>query len=229
MARLPDLEVIASEHNLQIVTIRDLIAYRIQTERLVERVVETTLPNQHGVWKMYLYESLISHETHTALVLGDPSQNDSALVRVHSSCFTGDTLGSYRCDCGAQLNAAMAQIAAEGSGVLIYMQQEGRGIGLKNKLRAYALQDQGMDTVEANEELGFKADPRDYGIGAQILRDIGVRRLRLMTNNPRKMVGLEGYGLEVINRVPLEVGQHPYNRRYLSTKKVKSKMGAHPD
>ena len=193
----------------------------MQNERLVERVVETVLPNEYGDWKMYLYENQINGETHTALVMNDPIEQESALVRVHSSCFTGETLGSLRCECGAQLSAAMAQIAKEGSGVLLYMQQEGRGIGLKNKLKAYALQDQGLDTVEANEALGFQADLRDYGVGAQILRDLGLQKLRLMTNNPRKVVGLEGYGLEVIERVPLEVGKHIHNARYLATKKTK--------
>jgi 3,4-dihydroxy 2-butanone 4-phosphate synthase / GTP cyclohydrolase II len=221
MARMPDLEKIAAQHNLKIATIRDLIAFRMQNERLVERVVDTVLPNEYGEWKMCLYENQINGETHTALIMNDPLEQESALVRVHSSCFTGETLGSLRCECGAQLAAAMAQIAKEGSGVLLYMQQEGRGIGLKNKLKAYALQDQGLDTVEANEALGFQADLRDYGVGAQILRDLGLQKLRLMTNNPRKVVGLEGYGLEVVERVPLEVGKHVHNARYLATKKTK--------
>jgi len=221
MARLPDLEKIAEKRGLRVATIRDLIAYRVETERLVERVAETALPNEFGEWRMVLYENTINGEAHTALVQGSPAQRQSALVRVHSQCFTGDTLGSLRCDCGAQLRAAMAAIAQEGHGVLLYMQQEGRGIGLKNKIKAYALQDAGKDTVEANVALGFQADLRDYGIGAQILRDLGLHELRLMTNNPRKIVGLEAYGLKVVARVPLETGQHDLNREYLKAKRTK--------
>ncbi|MBN1867457.1 bifunctional 3,4-dihydroxy-2-butanone-4-phosphate synthase/GTP cyclohydrolase II [Candidatus Sumerlaeota bacterium] len=221
MARLPDLESLARKHDLRIATIRDLIAYRIQNEVLVERVAATTLPNRFGTWSMRVYESKISGEVHTALVMGDPAKQESALVRVHSQCFTGDTLGSLRCDCGPQLEKAMETIAREGSGVVLYMAQEGRGIGLKNKIRAYALQDEGKDTVEANEALGFQDDLRDYGIGAQILRDLGLRRLRLMTNNPRKIVGLAAYGLEVVGRVHIETGAHDGNRRYLAAKKTK--------
>jgi 3,4-dihydroxy 2-butanone 4-phosphate synthase/GTP cyclohydrolase II len=223
MARMPQLEIIAERFNLKIATIQDLIAYRVEHEKLIERVAETTLPNEFGEWKMILYENMVNGEQHTALVLGSPELNESALVRVHSQCFTGDTLGSLRCDCGSQLREAMKIIAEEGRGVLLYMSQEGRGIGLKNKLKAYALQDCGRDTVEANEDLGFAADLRDYGMGAQMLRDLGLHRLRLITNNPRKIVGLEAYGLRVADRVPILVGRHDRNARYLETKQ--SKMG----
>jgi 3,4-dihydroxy 2-butanone 4-phosphate synthase/GTP cyclohydrolase II len=221
MARMSDLKEFAEKHGLKIATIRDLIAYRIETEKLVERVVETVLPNEFGKWRMCLYENRVTGEDHTALVMGEPEKQPSALVRVHSQCFTGDTLGSQRCDCGPQLRTAMELIAQEGHGVLLYMQQEGRGIGLKNKIKAYALQDKGQDTVEANEALGFKPDLRDYGIGAQILRDLGLRQLRLMTNNPRKIVGLEAYGLEVVDRVSIQVGRGTHNERYLNTKREK--------
>jgi len=221
MARMSDLKAFAEKHGLKIATIRDLIAYRIETEKLVERVVETILPNEFGKWRMCLYENRITGEDHTALVRGEPEKQSSALVRVHSQCFTGDTLGSQRCDCGPQLRTAMELIAQEGHGVLLYMQQEGRGIGLKNKIKAYALQDKGHDTVEANEALGFKPDLRDYGIGAQILRDLGLRHLRLITNNPRKIVGLEAYGLEVVDRVSIQVGRGTHNERYLNTKREK--------
>ncbi|HBF34599.1 TPA: bifunctional 3,4-dihydroxy-2-butanone-4-phosphate synthase/GTP cyclohydrolase II [Candidatus Sumerlaeota bacterium] len=221
MARRPDLEVIAVEHNLKIATIQDLIAYRVEHERLVEKGAETVLPNEFGEWRLCVYENKINGDCHTALIFGEPEKQESALVRVHSQCFTGDTLGSFRCDCGPQLHTAMARIAEEGHGVLLYMAQEGRGIGLLNKIKAYALQDKGRDTVEANEELGFRADLRDYGIGAQILRDLGLCSLRLMTNNPRKIVGLEAYGLHVVDRVPIEVGAHARNKRYLGTKKEK--------
>jgi 3,4-dihydroxy 2-butanone 4-phosphate synthase/GTP cyclohydrolase II len=221
MARMPDLKEFAEKHDLKIATIRDLIAYRIETEKLVERVVETVLPNEFGKWRMCLYENRVTGEDHTALVMGEPEKQSSALVRVHSQCFTGDTLGSQRCDCGPQLRVAMELIAQEGHGVLLYMQQEGRGIGLKNKIKAYALQDKGHDTVEANEALGFKPDLRDYGIGAQILRDLGLHHLRLMTNNPRKIVGLEAYGLEVVDRVSIQVGRGKFNERYLNTKREK--------
>ncbi|MFP4380024.1 MAG: bifunctional 3,4-dihydroxy-2-butanone-4-phosphate synthase/GTP cyclohydrolase II [Candidatus Sumerlaeia bacterium] len=221
MARMPQLREMAEKFDLKIVTIKDLIAYRIANEKLIERAAETSLPTETGNWRMILYENVLNAEDHVALVMGTPELNESALVRVHSQCFTGDTLGSLRCDCGPQLHDAMQQIAREGHGVLLYMFQEGRGIGLKNKIRAYALQDQGRDTVEANEDLGFAADLRDYGMGAQILRDLGLHKLRLMTNNPRKIVGLEAYGLEVIDRVAIEVGHHEHNERYLNTKKTK--------
>ncbi|MFH0792503.1 MAG: bifunctional 3,4-dihydroxy-2-butanone-4-phosphate synthase/GTP cyclohydrolase II [bacterium] len=221
MARLGDLEALSHQHKIPLVTIRDLIAYRVQKEKLVHRVVTTKLPNEFGLWQLHLYENTVTGETHVALVMGDPTKHESVLVRVHSQCFTGDTLGSLRCDCNAQLQAAMKRIADEGVGVLVYMHQEGRGIGLKNKLLAYALQDQGKDTVEANEALGFKADLREYGIGAQILADIGLTNIRLMTNNPRKIVGLSAYHLRVVDRVPLEVGSGKLNEAYLEVKRAK--------
>jgi 3,4-dihydroxy 2-butanone 4-phosphate synthase / GTP cyclohydrolase II len=224
MARMPDLEVFSKKHDLKIVTIADLIAYRLRTESFVSREVETRLPSRFGgEWKLIIYSSIIDPNEHLALVLGDPEirPDEEILVRVHSECLTGDVLGSLRCDCGPQLQRAMSQIAKEGRGVLVYMRQEGRGIGLLNKLRAYCLQDQGRDTVEANRELGFKPDLRDYGVGAQILRDLGVKKMRLMTNNPKKIVGLEGYGMEVVERVPIEIPPHEENVGYLICKKEK--------
>ena len=224
MARMPDLEVFSKKHDLKIVTIADLIAYRLRTESFVNRDVETRLPSRFGgEWKLIVYSSIIDPNEHLALVLGDQEirADEEILVRVHSECLTGDVLGSLRCDCGLQLQRAMSQIAKEGRGVLIYMRQEGRGIGLLNKLRAYCLQDQGRDTVEANRELGFKPDLRDYGVGAQILRDLGVRKMRLMTNNPKKIVGLEGYGMEVVERVPIEIPPNEENVDYLMCKKEK--------
>lgn len=224
MARMPDLEVFSKKHDLKIITIADLIAYRLRTESFVHREVETRLPSRFGgEWKLIVYSSIIDPNEHLALVLGDPEiqPDDEILVRVHSECLTGDVLGSLRCDCGPQLQRAMSQIAKEGRGVLVYMRQEGRGIGLLNKLRAYCLQDHGRDTVEANRELGFKPDLRDYGVGAQILRDLGVRKMRLMTNNPKKIVGLEGYGMEVVERVPIEIPPHEENMGYLMCKKEK--------
>ena len=224
MARMPDLEVFSKKHDLKIVTIADLIAYRLRTESFVNRDVETRLPSRFGgEWKLIVYSSIIDPNEHLALVLGDQEirADEEILVRVHSECLTGDVLGSLRCDCGLQLQRAMGQIAKEGRGVLVYMRQEGRGIGLLNKLRAYCLQDQGRDTVEANRELGFKPDLRDYGVGAQILRDLGVRKMRLMTNNPKKIVGLEGYGMEVVERVPIEIPPNEENMNYLMCKKEK--------
>lgn len=218
MARVPDLEKIAEEHDLKIVAIRDLIAWRTQHETLIRRVVTTTIPNPYGVWKMHLYESLHNGDEHIVLEMGEPAAQDSALIRVHSKCFTGDTLMSYRCDCGPQLEAAMARIAEEGHGVIIYMDQEGRGIGLRAKMQAYNLQSEGRDTVEANLDLGFKPDLREYGIGAQILLDLGLKRIRIMTNNPKKIVGIQGFGLEVVDRVALEVGVNRFNEHYMQTK-----------
>ena len=221
MARFPDLKIISEKFKLGIVTIRDIIAYRMRSEKLIRRVVSTHMPNDYGDWKIILYEGIINKELHVAMIMGEPEKQDSALVRVHSQCFTGDTLGSHRCDCGPQLNEAERLIQKEGHGAILYLHQEGRGIGLKNKLMAYALQDQGKDTVEANEELGFKADLREYGIGAQILCDLGLKKIRLMTNNPRKVIGISGYGLELIDRIPLIVGVCKHNKDYLKTKKTK--------
>jgi 3,4-dihydroxy 2-butanone 4-phosphate synthase/GTP cyclohydrolase II len=221
MARVPQLTRFARRHKLPLITIADLIKYRMRTERLVRRVATAALPTDHGTFRLFAYESLIDKETHLALVCGDIGDGMSVMVRVHSRCLTGDVFHSMRCDCGAQLDSAMTRIAAEGRGVLLYLNQEGRGIGLANKIRAYELQDQGLDTVEANERLGFKADQRDYGIGAQILGDLGVRTMRLLTNNPRKFVGLEGYGLAVVESLPLEIPVSETTRRYLKTKKEK--------
>jgi 3,4-dihydroxy 2-butanone 4-phosphate synthase / GTP cyclohydrolase II len=221
MARVPELTRFARRHKLPLITIADLIKYRMRTERLVRRVATAELPTGHGGFRLFAYESLLDKETHLALVRGDIGDGMSVMVRVHSRCLTGDVFHSMRCDCGAQLDAAMTRIAAEGRGILLYLNQEGRGIGLANKIRAYELQDQGLDTVEANERLGFKADQRDYGIGAQILGDLGVRTMRLLTNNPRKFVGLEGYGLSVVESLPLEIPVSDTTRRYLKTKKEK--------
>ena len=221
MARVPELTRFARRHGLLMITIADLINYRMRNERLVRRVGHAHLPTQHGEFEIYGYDNLIDNMTHVALVRGDIGDGKDVLVRVHSKCLTGDVFHSARCDCGAQLEAAMAQIAEEGRGVLLYLNQEGRGIGLANKIRAYELQDQGFDTVEANERLGFKADQRDYGIGAQILTDLGVRTMRLLTNNPRKFVGLQGYGLSVSEAVPLEIPASESTRKYLKTKKDK--------
>ena len=222
MARMPDLEKFAKEHNLRIVTIADIIEYRLRKDRLVRRVAEAIVPTRYGGdFKAIVYENDVDFHEHLAMIKGEINPNEPILVRVHSECLTGDVFGSERCDCGDQLKCAMKLIEKEGKGVILYMHQEGRGIGLANKIRAYALQDKGMDTVEANEKLGFKADLRDYGIGAQILLDIGVRKMRLMTNNPKKIVGLEGYGLEVVERVPIEVIPHKRNIDYLRIKKEK--------
>jgi 3,4-dihydroxy 2-butanone 4-phosphate synthase/GTP cyclohydrolase II len=222
MARLPQLSVFAARHGLKMVTIADLIRYRMRTERLVTRVASPDLPTPIGTWKVHAFHNELEDHTHVALVLGDIRPDEPVLVRVHSECLTGDVFGSTRCDCGVQLHKAMETIAAEGKGAILYLRQEGRGIGLANKLRAYELQDrQHKDTVEANLLLGFKADLRDYGVGAQILYDLGIRRLRLMTNNPGKYVALKGYGLEIVERVPLELPPDEHNLDYLRTKKLK--------
>ncbi len=221
MARLSRLEAIAKRHRLEMVTIADLIAYRRRTEKLVERVKSIRFPTEYGEFTLHLYRSLASGHHHIALVKGTVERDSPTLVRVHSQCFTGDVFGSLRCDCGPQLHQAMTRIEEEGAGVLLYMNQEGRGIGLENKIRAYALQDDGHDTVEANEALGFPADLRDYGVGAQILSDLGVGKIRLLTNNPKKVVGLAAHGLEVVDRVPIEIPANDDNRRYLAAKRDK--------
>ncbi len=221
MARLPELEAFAAEHGLKVVSIADLIAYRRRHERLVTRVTQASLPTRYGDFIAIAYRSTIDPDEHVALVKGDISGEEPVLVRVHSECLTGDVFGSLRCDCGDQIAMAMRAIAEEGRGVFLYMRQEGRGIGLHNKIAAYALQDEGMDTVEANESLGFPADLRDYGIGAQILVDLGLRDIRLLTNNPRKVVGVDGYGLRVVETLPLIVTPNPINLRYLETKQQK--------
>ncbi|MCC6154181.1 MAG: bifunctional 3,4-dihydroxy-2-butanone-4-phosphate synthase/GTP cyclohydrolase II [Candidatus Hydrogenedentes bacterium] len=221
MARMPDLEVFAKTHGIKICSVERIIEYRRRHEKLVTRVAETTMPTEFGPFRLYAYETTVDDYHHVALVLGDITPADEVLVRVHSECLTGDVFGSLRCDCGKQLDEALRMIAAEGRGVLLYMRQEGRGIGLVNKIRAYELQDKGLDTVEANLHLGFRPDPRDYGIGAQILNDIGVHRMRLITNNPSKRVGLEAHGLEVTGRVPLIIKPNEVNERYLKTKMEK--------
>ena len=218
MARLSNLQEIARKFNIHIITIRDLIEYRMKSEKLVRRIVTTQIPNAYGLWTLHLYEGIVDKELHIAMVMGDIEGKEDVLVRVHSQCFTGDTLGSLRCDCGSQLHKAQELIAKTGSGVILYLHQEGRGIGLKNKLLAYSLQDQGKDTVEANESLGFKADLREYGIGAQILVDLGLRSIRLMTNNPRKIIGLDGFHLKITERVPLVIEPSEFSKAYLETK-----------
>jgi 3,4-dihydroxy 2-butanone 4-phosphate synthase/GTP cyclohydrolase II len=221
MARVPELTRFAKRHKLLMITIADLIKYRMRTEALVRRVASAALPTQYGEFQVMAYESVLDRETHVALVKGELGDGDNVMVRVHSRCLTGDVFHSARCDCGPQLDAAMNRIAEEGRGVLLYLNQEGRGIGLANKIRAYELQDQGLDTVEANERLGFKPDQRDYGIGVQILRDLGVRSMRLLSNNPRKLVGIEGYQLSVVEWIPLEIPASDHTRSYLRTKKEK--------
>ena len=221
MARVPDLEKFSAEHDIKLVTTAQIIEYRQRFERNVTFAVEARLPTDHGEFRVRGYENDADDLTHLALVMGEPEGKEDVLVRVHSACLTGDALHSLRCDCGEQLETAMSQIAKEGEGVLVYMQQEGRGIGLLNKLRTYQLQDEGLDTVEANQELGFAPDLRDYGLGAQILKDLNLSRIRLMTNNLTKIVGLEGFGLEITERVPLEIEPNGENDRYLQTKKEK--------
>jgi 3,4-dihydroxy 2-butanone 4-phosphate synthase/GTP cyclohydrolase II len=221
MARVPELTKFAKRHKLPMITIADLINYRMKTEALVRRVASAALPTDHGEFRVIAFESGIDKETHVALVKGDIGNGENVLVRVHSRCLTGDVFHSARCDCGPQLDAAMTQIEEAGRGVLLYLNQEGRGIGLANKIRAYELQEQGLDTVEANERLGFKPDQRDYGIGVQILKDLGVKTMRLLSNNPRKLVGLEGYGLSVAEWLPLEIAPSATTKRYLKTKKDK--------
>jgi len=221
MARLPELKTMSEKFGINIVTIAELIAYRYRHESLVHRVAEAKLPTPHGEFAVIAYKSDTDPDEHVALVMGDVATDDPVLVRVHSQCLTGEVFGSLRCDCGEQIDMAMQKIAEEGRGILLYMRQEGRGIGIHNKIRAYALQDNGMDTVEANLCLGFEADLRDYGIGAQILAQLGLHNVRLLTNNPKKVVGLESYGLKVVETVPIIASPNPYNSRYLETKQKK--------
>jgi len=221
MARRPELEVVAKEHGLRFITVADLVSYRLARERLVRRIAEADLPTAYGDFRLIGYTNLVDDRDHVALIKGEPAGQSDVLVRMHSECLTGDVFGSQRCDCGEQLHAAMRRISEEGVGAIVYLKQEGRGIGLANKIRAYDLQDQGRDTVEANEVLGFKADLREYGLGAQILLDLGLTSIRLLTNNPRKIVGLEGYGLTITGRESLMVRAGNFNRKYLATKRTK--------
>jgi 3,4-dihydroxy 2-butanone 4-phosphate synthase/GTP cyclohydrolase II len=221
MARMPQLEKFAKKHGLKIISVADLIAYRYRHERLIMKVAEAKLPTKFGEFRVIAYRSTTDPAEHLAVVMGDVNTDEPVLVRVHSQCLTGDIFHSLRCDCGEQIEMAMKRIAAEGRGVVLYMRQEGRGIGLHNKIKAYALQDKGMDTVEANLALGFKADQRDYGVGAQILADLGIKKMRLMTNNPKKMSSLASYGLEIVEQLPLTTKPNPHNRRYLQTKQRK--------
>jgi 3,4-dihydroxy 2-butanone 4-phosphate synthase/GTP cyclohydrolase II len=221
MARVPDLEEFSREHGVKMVTVAQIIEHRRRYERNVNFAVETRLPTEFGEFRLRAYENDVDGLTHLALVMGEPEGKSDVLVRVHSACLTGDGLHSLRCDCGKQLEKAMQRISDEGEGIIVYMQQEGRGIGLLNKMKAYHLQDEGLDTVEANQKLGFAPDLRDYGIGAQILKDLGLTRIRFMTNNLTKVVGLQGFGLEISERIPLEIQPNGYNRRYLQTKKDK--------
>ncbi|HNP94758.1 MAG TPA: bifunctional 3,4-dihydroxy-2-butanone-4-phosphate synthase/GTP cyclohydrolase II [Cyclobacteriaceae bacterium] len=221
MARLPDLVNVASKFGLKLVSIKDLIEYRMRTESQIKREVEVNMPTAYGDFRLVAYEQLKTGEIHMALVKGEWQKDEPVMVRVHSSCVTGDIFGSCRCDCGSQLHSAMQMVEKEGKGVVLYMKQEGRGIGLINKLRAYRLQEQGLDTVEANLKLGFDMDHRDYGIGAQILHDLGISKIRLITNNPQKRVGLMGYGLEIVDNVPIEIVPNPHNEKYLMTKRDK--------
>ncbi|RZT24205.1 bifunctional 3,4-dihydroxy-2-butanone-4-phosphate synthase/GTP cyclohydrolase II [Fictibacillus sp. BK138] len=223
MARVPELVELAKQHNMKLITIKDLITYRNKTEQMVKREVEINLPTEYGDFKAVGFSNVLDNKEHVALVKGDISDGEPVLVRVHSECLTGDVFGSNRCDCGPQLHAALSQIDKEGRGVLLYMRQEGRGIGLINKMKAYKLQEEGLDTVEANEQLGFAPDLRDYGIGAQILKDLGINKMKLLTNNPRKIAGLKGYDLEVTERVALQMPHNESNEDYLKTKK--SKLG----
>jgi len=221
MARLPQLLEIAKKFNLKIISIKELIEYRLKTDSLIEEIVRVDMPTQYGHFTLAAFREKQTGAEHLALVKGSWKEGEPVLTRVHSSCFTGDILGSFRCDCGDQLHKAMQMVEAEGRGVILYMNQEGRGIGLINKLKAYHLQEQGYDTVEANLKLGFGMDERDYGVGAQILRYLGVTKLRLMSNNPRKRAGLKGYGLELVEVVPIEIHANPYNEKYLKTKRDK--------
>ena len=221
MARLADLRKVADRFNLKLVTIKDLIAYRMKVESQIRRQVDVKMPTEYGDFKLVAYEQINTTEVHMALVKGEWKKDESVMVRVHSSCVTGDIFGSCRCDCGSQLHSAMQMVEQEGKGIVLYMKQEGRGIGLLNKLRAYKLQEEGLDTVEANLQLGFEMDSRDYGIGAQILSDLGVTKIRLITNNPKKRVGLMGYGLEIVDNIPIEIAPNPHNEKYLKTKRDK--------